>query len=160
MQLRDEEKYPITVHPNDQVETVIYIGWQMHRTPYVHLAYRQGDYQSAWIKIKLPVNALFFCEPFVVNGQNFKSLWTLNKHHRIYKFNMDLTRASNLQTIKKIFTLNEKHGAFVQGVDTKPNVVGYSGNHLEGYVFAMLEISATGAGSILQVKSEVSMEFS
>ncbi len=74
---------------------------------------RQGDYQSDWIKLKLPVNALFFCEPFVVNSQNFKSLWNLNKNHRIYKFNMDLTRASNLQMIKKIFTLNEKHGAFV-----------------------------------------------
>jgi hypothetical protein len=57
-------------------------------------------------------------------------------------------------------TLNEKHGTFIQGIDAKPNIVGYSANHLEGQVFAMLEISPTGTGSLLQVKSEVNSEFS
>ena len=76
------------------------------------------------------------------------------------RFNMDLARISNLQAIKRILTLNEKHGAFIQGIDAKPNIVGYSANHLEGQVFAMLEISASGKGSVLQVKSDVSMEFS
>jgi len=38
--------------------------------------------------------------------------------------------------------------------------VGYSANHLEGQLFAMLEISPTGTGSVLQVKSDVSSEFS
>lgn len=60
-----------------------------------------------------------------------------------------MKRASNLQQIKKILTLNEKHGLFVQGVGAKPNIVGYSGNHLEGYVFIMLEISASGTGCVL-----------
>ena len=73
---------------------------------------------------------------------------------------MDLGRVANLQAVKKMLTLNEKHGAFVQGIDSKPNIVGYSANHLEGQVFAMLEITASGSGSVLQVKTEVSEEFS
>ena len=59
-----------------------------------------------------------------------------------------------------MLTLNEKHGTFIQGIDAKPNIVGYSANHLEGQVFAMLEISPSGTGSVMQVKSEISMEFS
>ena len=62
--------------------------------------------------------------------------------------------------MKKVLTLNEKHGAFIQGIDAKPNIVGYSANHMEGQVFAMLEISASGTGSMLQVKTDVSTEFS
>jgi hypothetical protein len=76
------------------------------------------------------------------------------------KFDMDLARVSNLQAVKKLITLNEKHGWFIQGIDSKPNIVGYSANHLEGQLFAMLEISPTGKGSVLQVKSDVSSEFS
>ena len=64
-------------------------------------------------------------------------------------FNMDLSRISNLQAVKKVLTLNEKHGTFIQGIDAKPNIIGYSANHLEGQIFAMLEISATGTGSVL-----------
>jgi hypothetical protein len=57
--------------------------------------------------------------------------------------------------------MNEKHCTFVQGVEQgKPNIVGFAGNHLEGYVFGMLEITASGAGCQLQVKTEVSEEFS
>lgn len=40
MQLRDEDKFPLVVHPNDQYETVIYVGGQIHTTPYVHFCYK------------------------------------------------------------------------------------------------------------------------
>jgi len=76
------------------------------------------------------------------------------------KFNMDLARISNMQAVRKVLTLNEKHGAFIQGIDSKQNIVGFSANHLEGQVFGMLEISETGKNSVMQVKSEISMEFS
>ena len=77
------------------------------------------------------------------------------------KFHMDLARINNMGAIKKVLTLNEKHGTMIQGVvEGKPNVVGYSANHLEGQVFAMLEITATGKESILQVKCDVNQEFS
>lgn len=65
------------------------------------------------------------------------------------RFNMDLARIANLGAVKKVLTLNEKHGAFIQGIDAKPNIVGFSANHMEGQVFAMLEISASGTGSLL-----------
>ena len=73
---------------------------------------------------------------------------------------MDLTRINNLQAVKKTLTINEKHGTFIQGIDAKPNIVGYAANHLEGQVFAMLEISASGKGSVLQIKTDVNEGFS
>jgi hypothetical protein len=111
-------------------------------------------------KLKLPVNLMFFCEPFQITPSQFLQFWKFTKNHATMYFNMDLTRISNLQAVKKILTLNEKHGTFIQGIDAKPNIVGYSANHLEGQLFAMLEISPSGTGSLLQVKSEVSEEFS
>lgn len=73
---------------------------------------------------------------------------------------MDLVRIPNMQAVKKTLTLNERHGTFIQGIDEKPNIVGFSANHLEGQVFGMLEISESGKGSIMQVKSEIGQEFS
>ena len=59
-----------------------------------------------------------------------------------------------------MLTLNEKHGTFIQGIDSKPNIVGYCANHLEGQIFAMLEISPSGTGSVMQVKTDINMDFS
>jgi len=103
-----------------------------------------------WYKLKLPANPIYFCEPFNVTPAQFKSFWSFTKFPKQTKFDLDMKRASNLQQIKKILTLNEKHGLFVQGiVEGKPNVVGYSGNHLEGYVFISLEINPSGSGCLL-----------
>ena len=76
------------------------------------------------------------------------------------KFNMDLARVSNMHAVRKVLTFNEKHGAFIQGIDSKQNIVGFSANHLEGQIFGMLEISESGKNSVMQVKSEISMEYS
>jgi hypothetical protein len=71
-----------------------------------------------------------------------------------------MKRAKSLADIKKILTLGDKHGVFVQNIDGLPNKVGYSGNHSEGYVFMQLEITPSGKASVLGVKSEVSAEYS
>lgn len=101
------------------------------------------------MKLKLPVNLMFFCEPFVITPPQFVQFWKFSKYHVQMRFNMDLARIANLGAVKKVLTLNEKHGAFIQGIDAKPNIVGFSANHMEGQVFAMLEISASGTGSLL-----------
>lgn len=64
-------------------------------------------------KLKLPVNLIFFCEPFVMNASQFLQFWKFSKNHVSMLFNMDLTRINNLQAVKKALTLNEKHGTFI-----------------------------------------------
>ena len=54
-----------------------------------------------------------FCEPFNVNAQQFKQFWSYTKNHRQVKFDLDMKRAKSLADIKKILTLNDKHGVFV-----------------------------------------------
>ena len=110
---------------------------------------------SVTTKLKLPVNLLFFCEPFNITSEQFLQFWKFSKNHAAKRFNMDLARISNMQAVKKTLTLNERHGTFIQGIDEKPNIVGFSANHLEGQLFGMLEISESGKGSIMQVKSEI-----
>ncbi|CDW72876.1 UNKNOWN [Stylonychia lemnae] len=158
VRIKDEDKFPEMISPKEQLEVVIYIGAQVLFVPSIKFCYQRQDVPMKWQRLKLPANPMYFCEPFNVTAAQFKSFWGFTKFPRSTKFDLDMKRASNLQQIKKILTLNEKHGLFVQGVDAKPNIVGYSGNHLEGYVFIMLEISASGTGCVLTVKTEVSDE--
>jgi hypothetical protein len=134
----------------------IHVGAQVLVQPYVYFSY--GENQRT--KLKLPVHLIFFCEPFSITAPQFMQFWGFSKNHASSLFNMDLARINNMAAVKKVLTLNEKHGAFIQGINAKPNIVGFSANHLEGQVFAMLEITASGKDSIMQVKSEVNQEFS
>lgn len=45
---------------------------------------------------------------------------------------MDLSKAANIQQLKQVISLNEKHASFIQGVDEKPNVVAFACQHAEG----------------------------
>ena len=111
--------------------------------------------------MKLAASPLYFCEAFNITAEHFKSYWGFTKFPRSAKFDLDMKRAANMQAIKKILTMNEKHGLFLSGVvEGKQNVVGVSANHLDGHLFIMLEISGSGSGCTLQVKSEVTDEFS
>ena len=144
----------------------------MHTQPWINFQYDVGE-ERGQVRLKLPVNAVSFCEPFVVTAAQFSQLWGYAKYRKamkyiiliifiiiIYRFNLDLVRAGNLQTLKRILTYNEKRGHFVQGIDpAHPNIVGFSGNHLEGQMFVMMEISGTGTGCMMQVGTDVSQEF-
>eukprot|EP00347_Sterkiella_histriomuscorum_P010003 403339056 len=161
VRIKDEENFPQSIRPGDQLEVVIYVGAQVHLVPFINFTYQTQGQPSTWKKMKLAASPLYFCETFNINAQQFKSFWSFTKYPKTAKFDLDMKRASNLQQIKKILTMNEKHGLFVTGVvDGKQNVVGVSANHLEGYVFIMLEISPSGTGCVLQVKTEVTDEFS
>ena len=110
--------------------------------------------------MKLSASPLYFCEPFSITAAQFKSFWNFTKFPRSVKFDLDMKRASNMQQIKKILTMNEKHALFLTGVSDGKNVVGCASNHLDGHVFMMLEISASGTGCTFSIKTEVSEEFS
>lgn len=109
MNIRDEDKQPFSVDANEQIEVAIYVGAQVLQQPYVYFSY--GD--NARTKLKLPVNLIFFCEPFAITAQQFMQFWGFSKNHATSLFNMDLARINNMAAVKKVLTLNERHGAFI-----------------------------------------------
>jgi hypothetical protein len=59
------------------------------------------------------VNLIFFCEPFMINAQQFSQFWNFSKNHVSSRFTMDLARINNMAAVRKVLTLNEKHGTFI-----------------------------------------------
>jgi hypothetical protein len=62
------------------------------------------------VRLKLPVNLLFFCEPFSVTAPQFLQFWKFTKNHAAMRFNMDLARIANLQAVKKVSFIKQERG--------------------------------------------------
>lgn len=63
--------------------------------------------------------------------------------------------------IKKVITINEQHTTFIRDIEAgRPNIVGIAGTINEGMYCGKLEISGSGIGCSLQIKSEISEDFS
>ena len=87
---------------------------------------RINEKSSGSIQIRLPCTPFFYCTPFNVTGENFKLLWNFYKNKKQTTFNMDLSKAANIQQLKQVISLNEKCASFISGVDEKPNVVAFA----------------------------------
>ena len=57
-----------------------------------------GEKNSGELKIRLPINPLFYCDPFnLPSGELFHSAWKFTKAKRGCYIDMNLKRAANLQ---------------------------------------------------------------
>lgn len=104
--------------------------------------------------IRIPVTPFLFCEPFSIKASDFQGLWQYMKKKRDVFFDMDLKKAANLQQLKQVMTINEKHGSFIPGVEPKPNVVCFASQNMDGQILVKIEVSSNGKDCRLEIGTE------
>lgn len=65
-----------------------------------HILHSVGEKGSGELKIRLPINPLFYCDPFNLPSDLFHSAWKFAKVKRGCYIDMNLKRAANLQQLK------------------------------------------------------------
>eukprot|EP00347_Sterkiella_histriomuscorum_P009535 403340835 len=147
---------PIQIDPKDQRDVGISVPHSYHNIPFVQLNYEVGNFQSPAIWLKIPTNVLVHSEPVNMNNTSFQQSWSQLRNITNTTFNLDFQRASNLQQIKKVVTLNESKTTLIRDIEQgKPNIVGIVGQLQEGQFLAQIEISPSGLGCKISVKSEI-----